>query len=146
MPRDASRAGSEREVGGNVSPHILTFLRLTRAHDQAVRSGNEQDVETAREQLQLFYGSLKPEEREGIEEFAAREILGKVIEDQRGWIHRNVVRALHIPHRLVGASVEPIAKLSGRTVELVAMTLGWTVRGMVRGFREAFRGTLRKAA
>lgn len=136
-------AGGEKE---KLSPAVHTFLEVTRRLDEAVRKKNRQAVEMVRGELRVFYGSLPLEQREEIETFARREVLGRVIEDQRGRFYRTVVRALHWPHRLVGATVEPIAKLSYETVRLIITTLGWAVGGVVHGVRDAVRGVLHKAA
>jgi hypothetical protein len=143
MTKIASTEGpQEQEDGNNDLPaHLSEFLRLTQALDEIMKEKDRDPVEItrARAELSEFYGRLDPDKRVDIEQYVQRERVGRVIEAERGQFNDRVARAMHWPARVVRAGVEPVARLSGETTRLVAMTLGLTVRGAWTGLHDAFR-------
>jgi len=145
--KNEDTSSAEKQGGNIISETISTFLRLSDELDHAVRGKDEKEKELAHQKLSVFYGTLSADQQIELQEFAKREVLGKVVEDQRGWIHRTLVRAMHVPHRIVGASAEPIAKFTGETIKLIVMILGiGIVGGLVVGVRKSCKEVMRNAA
>lgn len=124
-----------------IPTHVQQFFILTEALDQEVRRKPQDPIAITRcrAALKQFYLTLDGHEQSDIQGYIDRDTVGEAIENQRGRVMRGVVNIMHLPHQIVGAAVEPVARFAGKTSELVFLTLGWTARGAVQGVKTAFK-------
>ncbi len=144
MPQDLSQKGPASPDQGK----IAEFLRLAEEMDRAEnalatakdanRAGAETVLKETRSKLQTFIGGCSEEDRRALGTFFLRQQEFMHVEQARDLAHSKITRVLNwLPHT-VGAVSEPIARLSGETMRLLATTLGLTAYGLYRGAKTTY--------
>ncbi len=122
------------------SPDTLqTFDTLSRALDEAVATGAEKEIVERISAIRQFYGTLTAGQQSDVMGYIEQQNAAQTIEDVRSKTYRGVTRVLHWPALALRAAGPPIAKLWGETVKLIAMALGYTVKGVVSGLATVSR-------
>jgi len=115
---------------------IAEFLRLAEAVDSA--GSDAEKRREAQANLDQFEGSCDPADRTAIKQYFLRLLEFQNVESSRALAHSKITRVLNwLPHT-VGSAAEPIARLSGETMRLIASTLGLTAFGLYKGAKTTY--------
>lgn len=123
----------------SLSPYVAQFNLLTQKLDTAVKTHNPELVIAAKQELDVFFGTLTIKQQDEIRIFLEQQKVGQVIQ-YHNLFNRGRIRAImNFGVGITRTMADTVPKVAEETFRLIFSTIGHTAVGLVRGTMDANR-------